>query len=579
MSNNLLETLNERQIWKTAVAYPAAAFVLLQAVDFFTSHYGFSTKWLTFSLILLIGGFVIALIWTWNHGSKGRQRFSAKEKIIYSSIAVLTLLVGSYYWTNAQTPLPIYPDENYEFSKLAVVPFTNNSKDSSLVYLTDGIPENLMNRLAMSTNLEIISKNSTFILKKAFQQSDYIKERLGADLLLTGSIEKLKDNIVVNGELINTSTNTRLWGDQISYVNNDITEVEEYLTSSIIKSLPRDIIKLQASNKSELSPNPEARANYMKGRVLSYGSTSEEAEKALDFFRKAIEIDPNFAAAYAAIANEKIIQAMFSTATREEIFNEARIAVQTALALNPNSAEAHYLDGSIKFYRNFDWDGAEESYKKAIEVGPNDANAFIRYSAFLAWKKDSEEAIRLANRAIEIDPISISSLHNLGWVHLLLGNNKQSEDAFTEALTLHPNWTWGYIKRAYARARLNKCELAQEDLDSARKLMGEWGSELIESGSLFVYNRCGNQTELKKRADIFLERVTEDNYEDPFTLYYVYYNLGEYEKALEWANRSIDEKAPSTYLMNIELFVTQEFLEDERFKEVRRRMNFPGSHI
>ena len=223
------------------------------------------------------------------------------------------------------------------------------------------------------------------------------------------------------------------------YDNDDVIELEENIVESLLITLPNSIKRKKNKFQNNETTNPQAKAHYMKGRALSYGSTKE----ALEHFRKAIEIDPDYAAAYVGIANEKIVQALFSTATREEIFNEARTAVQTALAFDPNSAEAYYVDGAIKFYGDFDWEGAEKSYKKSISINPYNANAYIRYSAFLSAMKKHKESIIMADKAIALDPISISSLHNLGWAHLLARNFKESEDAFSEALTLHPNWTWG----------------------------------------------------------------------------------------------------------------------------------------
>ena len=169
--------------------------------------------------------------------------------------------------------------------------------------------------------------------------------------------------------------------------------------------------------------DPAAYSEFLRGRHLSYGSTSEEAEKALEHFREAIRIDPQFAPAYAAIANEKIVQALFSTATRSEIFDEARTAVQSAIAIDPNLADAYRSDGAIKFYGDWDFKGAEASYRKALELNPNDANNYIRYSAMLVAVGKFDKAIELADKAVLLDPVSISSLHNLGCVNLIAGRS------------------------------------------------------------------------------------------------------------------------------------------------------------
>jgi TolB-like protein/cytochrome c-type biogenesis protein CcmH/NrfG len=572
---NQLKNIKKRQIWRSLLAYPAAAFVIIQAVDFFITNYELNPKLLTFSLILLIGGFFVSVMWNWNHGEKGIQKFTNKELMSYGIVLAITFLCGGYYWKNTPTvnrtsDLSI----GDSFNRLAVLPFENNSTDSSLIYLSDGIPENLINRLSLMTNLKVLSRNSTFILDDSDRNSLGVKKKLKADLLLTGRVENLNNRLVVNCELINVSDNVQIWGEKVFYDNENVIELEENIVTSLLNTLPSSLKRKDSNYQNDKAIHPKAKSHFMKGRALSYGSTKEEAENALEHFRKAIEIDPNFTPAYVAIANEKIIQAMFSTATREEIFNEARTAVQTALAFDPNSSEAYYVDGAIKFYGDFNWEGAENSYKKSLDINPYNVNAYIRYSAFLGAMKRHEESIIMADKAIALDPISISSLHNLGWVHLIAGNFKESEDAFSEALALHPNWIWGYAKRGYARMFQNKCELAKADAIKARELLGDWGSELIESTFILNYGTCGNEEKKKELIDKFFRHVNADNYHDPFAVFMVYYLKGELETALDWAERSILEKEASSYLFNIDIFYKNDLLEHPRFIKLRNDMNF-----
>lgn len=572
---NQLKNIKKRQIWRSLLAYPAAAFVIIQAVDFFITNYELNPKLLTFSLILLIGGFFVSVMWNWNHGEKGIQKFTNKELMSYGIVLTITLFCGGYYWQNTPTMnRALALSSGDSFNRLAVLPFENKSIDSSLIYLSDGIPENLINRLSLMTNLKVLSRNSTFILDDSDRNSLGVKNKLKADLLLTGRVEKLNNRLVVSCQLINVLDDVQIWGEKVFYDNENVIELEENIVTSLLNTLPSSLKRKDRNSQNDKAINPKAKSHYMKGRALSYGSTKEEAENALEHFRKAIEIDPNFTPAYVAIANEKIIQAMFSTATREEIFNEARIAVQTALAFDPNSSEAYYVDGAIKFYGDFNWEGAENSYKKSLEINPYNADAYIRYSAFLAAMKRHKESIIMADKAIALDPISISSLHNLGWVHLIAGNFKESEDAFSEALALHPNWIWGYAKRGYTRMFQNKCKLAEADAIKARELLGDWGSELIEGTFIFNYGNCGNEEKKKELIDKFFRHVNADNYHDPFAVFMVYYLNGELETALDWAERSISEKEASSYLFNIDIFYKKDLLEHPRFIKLRKDMNF-----
>ncbi|MFY0627033.1 MAG: hypothetical protein JXR07_12105 [Reichenbachiella sp.] len=559
-----------KRLLKPLVAYITAAFVILEAVNLFMTNYGLNPKLLTLALILLIGGLVVFILWNWvgNKDTAGKTNW-----LLYGATVLITLFIGGYYWTKTSPEIDSSKATNpFLYSKLAVLPFENNSNDSSLVYLSDGIPENLINQLSRSTKLRVLSRNSTFILEESATDPSQLNKQLGTDLILTGRVSINKNRTEISCQLIDVNE-IQIWGDK-TYYDNDVTKVEEYFLRSILKTLPNSIKSGDARISSQNSLDKNAQAHYMKGRALSYGSTKEETEKALEHFRKAIELDPKFTLAYVAIANEKIVQALFSTATREEIFNEARMAVQTALALDANSSEAYYSDGAIKFYGDLDWEGAEKSYKKSVELNPQNVNSYIRYSAFLGAMRRHEEALLMANKAIELDPVSISSLHNLGWIQLLAGNDEQAENAFDEALALHPNWIWGYVKRAYARVFQEKYELAQSDVVKARELIGDWGSELLEASIIFVYTKSRNKQKSEELIEKFFHHVNENNYQDPYAVSWVYGLNGETDLAIDWAERTKKEKATSSYYILIDRFHEIEVNEHPRFIKLRKDLNF-----
>ena len=342
----------------------------------------------------------------------------------------------------------------------------------------------------VNTSLKLVVSSifisSSFILDSTLRNSKDVLEHLNANLMLTGKVQRIDGSLIVNCQLTDTENNTQIWGDKVAHKSDDILELEKQMVTSLMNKLPKKFKSDQAVSKS-WSENSEAQVHYMKGKALSYGSTKEEEDLALNHFREAIKLDNEFVAAYVAIANEQQVQAMFATDTRAAIFNEARLAVQTALNLNPNYGEAYTVDAAIKFYQDRDWEGAEASYEKAIRLDPNNANALIRYSFFLTTFKRHQEALIMANKAIELDPISISSLHNLGWSNLVAGNYAKAEKAFSDAIEIHPDWAWGYIKRAYSLMYQNKYDLALKDQHKARELIGDWGSELLEACFIYIF--------------------------------------------------------------------------------------------
>ena len=374
---------------------------------------------------------------------------------------------------------------------------------------------------------------------------------------------------------MDAANQNQIWGNKYEMTGDDISQVEDSIITSLMNPLRITLLDKSKGIQQNKPVNPQAYAEYLKGRYLSYGSTPEESEKALSHFREAIRIDPKYAAAYAAIANEKIVQSLFSTASQKEIINEARTAIEAAKALDPNLPEIYTSEGALKFYYDWDWKGAVESYKKALELDPGNATIYIRYSSTLADVGRYKEALPLADRAVELDPVSISSLHNLGWTNLVASNFQKSADAFQKALDLHPNWVWGYIKQAYAYIFLNQYDKALANAAKAEKLFKDgWGSELLQVTLVFIYSKCNQKEKADAVVNRFLKYASTNKIEDPWDLSYIYYLKGDYQKANEWEEKAIAERSPDAYLLNITIFYDKKYFEGAAHQQILKKMGF-----
>jgi class 3 adenylate cyclase/TolB-like protein len=458
---------------------------------------------------------------------------------------------------------------------LAILPFENLQKDSTLSFLSDGIPENLINRFSNLIGIKVFARSATFGLKDSARSIINLRKLLNADVVLTGRLMKTGNDYSLSCELIDASNQNLIWGNKYELTSDDISRVEDSIITSLMNPLQIAFMNNPDAVQKNKVVNPEAYAEYLKGRYLSYGSTPEESEKALSHFREAIRIDPKYAVAYAAIANEKIVQGLFSTAPKIEIVNEARTAIEAAKALDPGLADIYTSEGAIKFYYDWDWKGAINSFKKALELDPGNATIYIRYSTILADLGRYKEALPLADKAVELDPVSISSLHNLGWVNFLAGNYKKSSEAFGKALELHPTWVWGYLKKAYGHIFMKEYDKALSLAESGEKLFKDgWGSELLQTQLGFIYKNC-NQ---KEKADIvinrFLKYAAENTLKDPFTLSFIYYLKGDNKKANEWEEKTMEGKFPSAYLMSIDKIYDKEYFQSEAHQNILKKMGF-----
>lgn len=500
---------------------------------------------------------------------KTPSKRSTKKVMILASVG---LLLGLSVFVFRKS---IFPSSKPGIKSLAILPFDNTLNDSAISYLSDGIPENLINRFSKMTGIKVFARTATFDLPDSAKKIHSLHRMLKADVVLTGRISKSSTGYTLNCELVDARNQNQLWGNSFELTSNDIARVEDAIVASLLNPLEINSANGKMINPDQKKINPEAYAEYLKGRYLAYGSTPEETEKAISHFRRAISLDPKYALAYAAIANEKITQSIFSNAGNQEIMNEGRTSLEAAKALDPSIPEIYTTEGALKFYYEHDWKGAVSSYKKALDLDPNNAMIYIRYSATLANVGQTKEALPLADKAVELDPVSISSLHNLGWVNLLAGNYQKSIDAFEKAVELHPTFTWGYIKQAYGYIALKKYDRALQETHKAEALLKDgWGSELIQASITGNYLAAGNRAKADSLISRFLDYSSKNTVKDPFTLSCIYLYKHDYVKALEWEEKTVKERSPSAYVLALPIAYAgfEDFYKSEGHQRIIRQM-------
>lgn len=500
---------------------------------------------------------------------KTPTRKSNKGMLIAASVGLLLLLCVFVYRNS------ISPSDKIASKSLAILPFVNTLNDSSISYLSDGIPENLINRFSKMAGVKVFARSATFELPDSARSIENLHRILNADVVLTGRLSKSVTGYTLNCELVDASNQNLLWGNNFELSANDIARIEDSIVASLLNPLEIRLANRKRINPDEQKIKPEAYAEYLKGRYLAYGSTPAETEKAISHFRQAISLEPKYALAYAAIANEKITQSIFSNAGNQEIMNEGRTSLEAAKALDPSIPEIYTTEGALKFYYEHDWKGAVNSYKKALELDPNNAISYIRYSATLADVGKTKEALPLADKAVELDPVSISSLHNLGWVNLLAGNYQKGIDAFEKSVELHPTFVWGHIKQAFGYIALRKFDKALQETNKAEALLKDgWGSELIQASIIGNNQVAGNKAKADSLITRFLDYASKNTVKDPYSLSCVYRFKHDYPKALEWEEKTLQQRSPSAYILAVpfQYFGYEDFYRSEGHQKILRQM-------
>ena len=574
--------LRERNIWRAVVAYPAAGFVFLEAVEFFVSNYQLNAKFLTVAVILFVGALPIALIWNWCHGQPGTQSIGRRQGWSYALLTGLTLIAGGWYWVTTADPsragdTDLGPSADMS---IAVLPFESIHGGSELDYLCDGIAESLINTLSAIPELKVISRLSAFALRDRASHPQEVGSRLGVGRLLAGQLERRGDNVVVRATLVDTRNGRQLWGARFVRPMAEILELEDMITSDIATALRLELPTRPASSSSTGGVDPTAYRHYLQGRFLAHSSTADEIDRGLTHLRETTRLEPSFAPAYAAIADAMIVKAFFSAAPSAEIVGEARTAAQSAIALNPDLAEAYVALASIRMFFDFDWPGSEDAFRKAISLGPSSSPAYYRYANLLTGLARFDEAVRMAERAVEIDPIAIGALHAFGLAKLFGGDFEGAAVAFGNAIEIRPDWTWGYVKKSLAHALNGEDTEALALAEQTEKLTGEWGSAFLQGWLAWVYSVTEQDELLQRVADRINQGIEDNRIEDPFGVALTYLATGEFSLALDWAERSVNERSPNAVFWSVGTadylkLAPATFREDPRCIEDLRRMDLP----
>jgi TolB-like protein/Tfp pilus assembly protein PilF len=579
-TSGFAQQLRERNIWRAAVAYPAVAFAILEAVEFFVDNYQLNAKLLTVGLILFIGALPIALVWNWCHGQPGAQSIGKREGFSYVVMTVLTLTAVGWYWVGTPEPSPVDRIDVTASAdnSIAVLPFQSANGGSELDYLCDGIPESLINTLSAIPELKVISRFSAFALRDRVDHPLEIGARLKVGKLLSGQLERRGDDLIVRVTLVDTRDGRELWGNRFVRPMTEILELEDTITSDIATALQLELPARSTPLRDSVSVGSSAYQHYLQGRFLAHGSTADEIDRGLAHLREATRLNPSFAPTYAAIADAMIVKAFFSTSAPTQIVGEARTAAQSAIALNPDLPEAYAALASIRLFFDYDWPGSEDAFKQAISLGPTSSTAYYRYANLLTAVARFEEAVQMAEKAVDIDPISIGALHAFGFAKLMGGDFDGAAIAFQNAIEIHPGWTWGYVKKSLAHALMGEWDEALAMAEETEELTDGWGSAFLQGWLAWVYS----VTEQDELLRLVVERVDrgirENRIEEPFGVAITYLAAGDLSVALDWVEKTVDDRSPNAVFWNVGTAAHMklgpaELRDSPRFIELLRRMN------
>jgi adenylate cyclase len=349
-------------------------------------------------------------------------------------VVMFVLLIGSAAILNRYLrPVPPLVESVAAIKpSIAILPFINVSDDPDKDYFCDGITEELINNLTREKDLRVISRTSAFSFKDKSVDLPTIGQKLGVDHILEGSVRISGNQLRITAMLINMDNDSPLWSDTYDHEMKDIFEIQRNLAEEIacnLKSKLGCVGGVQLAKK--YTENIDAYNSYLKGR---YFWINKKHNKAIEHFEKAISFDPNYALAYAGLADVYNRLAFFFSKPLKEYYNKARDAANKAIEIDDNLSEGHASLSYFKLHYEWDWKGSERSARRAIELNPGNALAHRYYFSYFKTMGQTAQAFKEIETAIELDPLNRGNMFRLGMLCYVDGQLDRAMDIFKEVL-------------------------------------------------------------------------------------------------------------------------------------------------
>jgi eukaryotic-like serine/threonine-protein kinase len=449
-----------------------------------------------------------------------------------------------------------------QIRSIAVLPLGNLSGDPREDYFADGVTEALITELAQIGGLRVISRTSIMVYKGARKPLPQIARELQVDAVVDGSVQRSGDKVRISAQLIEAATDRHLWAKSYERDLRDILTLQSAVAKAIadevqIKLTPQEQARLAKSHQV----NPEALEAYLAGRFYWNKRTAEGLEKSIAYFQRAIAKDPNYALAYAGLADSYHVLPELSAVPVEDAFPKARSAALKALEIDDSLGEAHSALANVKEDYDWDWKGAEEEYKKAIELSPGHVLAHASYSNLLFELDRLPEALSEARVAQQLDPLSAIANDNLSAVLYYAGQYDQAVEQCRKTLDIDPLSPQAHRHLGQIYVQKQFYGEAVSELKKAMELSRGSAEALAELG--YVFGVSGKKEDAR-HVLLELKSATDAS---AYRLAIVYAGLAEKDKALEALKEAVNRRSPGVVHLKVSP-VFQELRSDERFQEL-----------
>ena len=463
-----------------------------------------------------------------------------------------------------------------EFPKirsLAVLPLEDLSRDPEREYFADGLTEALITILAKIGDLRVISRTSAMQYKGVHKPVREIARELDVDTLVEGTVLRVGPRVRITAQLIDAVKESHLWAESYERDLRDVLSLQSEIAQSIAREIKIKLTPQERAQLSEARPvDPDAYEAYLKGRYYWNKRSGDSLSKGAECFRQAIERDPNYAAAYAGLADCASSAGWFGFLSPDDAFRKGRLIAQKALEIDRSLGEAHASLGWALTHYDYDFAAAEREHERAIELSPRYATAHQWFALLLIPLGRFEEAFAELKRAMRLDPLSPIIQASLAWAYLWAHRYEEAIEQAKRTVDLDANFPASWYVLGVASMLKGETESGIAALQK--------GVELSSSGSTYMaglgwgFAKAGRRNEAQTVLEQLLRERESGKYVMASHIAIIYAELGDKDEALRWLEKGYEER--SAWMVYLKTDIRYDPLRSEpRFCDLMRRMNFP----
>ena len=454
---------------------------------------------------------------------------------------------------------------------IAVLPFVDMSLESDQEYFCDGMAEELINALTQIKALRVIARTSAFSYKGRNVNVRDIGKELDVAAILEGSIRKAGNRLRITAQLVDTEDGHHLWSERYDRNMGDVFAIQDEITLAIVDKLQpallgEEKVKLAKGKNIDI----DAYKLYLMGRFLWSKRTEDGFKTAIDYFKLAIKQEPNYAPAFAGLADCYNLLGFYDYLQPKDAFPKAKEAALEALRLDSTLAEAHTSLGFTLLFYEWDWERAENEFKQAIELNPNYATAHFWYAMYLTVCGRHEEAIDRGKRAQELDPLSMMINDARGWAYFFMRRYDNAIEAFQKALLTTEGFWYAHWALSVVYFQKEMYEKSLTEIQKARDLY-KGCQPRIESLIGMIYARTNKREEAQEVIKYLME-LSKQKYVPPATIAVIYFSLEKNDQGFEWLNKAFEVRDGLLTWLKVHPFLDS-IRSDPRYTALLRKMN------